>query len=68
MTKLSVLIVINNEEKQIEDCLKSVEFANEIVVILDKCTDNSEKIVKKNTQKKFFLVNGILRDNEEILV
>ena len=54
MTKLSVLIVINNEEKQIEDCLKSVEFANEIVVILDKCTDNSEKIVKKYTKKNFF--------------
>ena len=53
MKKLSVLIVINNEEKQIEECLKSVKFADEIVVILDKCTDNSEKIVKKYT-KKFF--------------
>ncbi len=53
MKRLSVLIVINNEEKQIEECLKSVKFANEIVVILDKCTDNSEKIVKKYTRKFF---------------
>ena len=46
MKRLSVLIVINNEEKQIEECLKSVKFADEIVVILDRCTDNSENIVK----------------------
>ena len=53
MKRLSVLIVINNEEKQIEECLKSVKFADEIVVILDRCTDNSEKIVKKYTRKFF---------------
>ena len=55
MTKLSVLIVIKNEEKQIEECLKTIKFADEIIVILDKCTDNSEKIVKRYT-KKFLVV------------
>ena len=36
MKKLSVLIVIHNEEKQIEKCLQTVNFADEIIVILDK--------------------------------
>jgi len=53
MSDLSVLITINNEEKQIEKCLKSVNFADEIIVILDKCTDGSKKIVKKFTKKYF---------------
>ena len=53
MSLLSVLIVINNEEKQIEACLETVNFANEIVVILDKCNDNSEKIAKKYTSKLY---------------
>ncbi len=53
MSKLSVLIVINNEEKQIKECIDSVNFADEIVVILDKCSDNSEKIVKKYTSKLY---------------
>ena len=53
MSLLSVLIVINNEEKQIEACLETVAFANEIVVILDKCNDNSEKIAKKYTSKLY---------------
>ena len=58
MTKLSVLIVIKNEEKQIEECLKTIKFADEIIVILDKCTDNSEKIVKRYT-KKILVVIGV---------
>ncbi len=53
MKKLSVLIVINNEETQIEACLKTVKFADEIVVILDDCTDRSEKIVKKYTKNYY---------------
>ncbi len=50
MRDLSVLIVINNEEKQIKQCLETVKFADEIVLILDKCTDNSKKIVKDYTK------------------
>ena len=53
MNNLSVLIIIKNEEKQIESCLKTVEFADEVIVILDKCTDGSERIVKKFTKKYF---------------
>ena len=51
--QLSVLLVVSNEEKQILQCLKTIQFANEIVIILDKCTDNSESIARKFTNKIF---------------
>ena len=47
MTSLSILIVVHNEEKQLESCLKPISFGNELVVILDKCTDKSKQIAKK---------------------
>ena len=49
--QLSVLLIVNNEEKQLENCLKTLKFADEIIVILDKCIDKSEKISKKYTKK-----------------
>ncbi|MBD23287.1 MAG: glycosyl transferase [Alphaproteobacteria bacterium] len=51
MVDLSVLLIVRNEEKQLEQCLKTIKFAEEIVVVLDKCTDNSKKIAKKYTNK-----------------
>lgn len=51
MIKISAVIVAHNEEKKIEDCLKSLNFVDEIVVILDKCTDKTKEIVQKYTDK-----------------
>lgn len=52
--KLSVVISAYNEEKTIEDCLKSVKgWVDEIVVVDNISTDNTEKIVKKYTKKIF---------------
>ena len=51
MINLSVLIIVNNEEKQLKACLETVKFADEIVVILDRCTDKSKLIAKKYTDK-----------------
>ena len=51
--KLSALVIVNNEEKQLMDCLKTISFADEIVIILDKCDDESEKIAKKFTKQIF---------------
>ena len=51
MVDLSVLLIVRNEEKQLEQCLKTIKFAEEIVVVLDKCTDNSKKIAKKYKNK-----------------
>ena len=48
---LSALIVAHNEENNLDDCLAPlVDFCDEIVVILDKCTDNSKKIAAKYTK------------------
>ncbi len=53
MTSLSVLLIINNEEKQLQQCMKRLSFADEIIVILDKCTDRSEEIARNYTKKIF---------------
>lgn len=42
--KLSALVVAHNEEAQLADCLERLRFADEIVVVLDRCTDNSRAI------------------------
>ena len=64
MSTLSVLLIINNEEKQLEDCLKSVSFANQLIIVLDKCIDSSERIAKRFT-RKFILVLGRLKEREK---
>ena len=49
--KISALIIARNEEKKIELCLRCLKFADEIVVILDRSTDGTEKICKSYTSK-----------------
>lgn len=44
MSKLSALVVAHNEERQLSDCLARLRFADEIVVVLDRCTDRSREI------------------------
>lgn len=48
--QLSALIVAHNEEAMLDDALASVAFCDEIVVVLDKCTDGSKAIAQKHTQ------------------
>ena len=47
MATLSVIIPTFNEIDSIEDALKSVKFAHEIIVIDNLSFDNSEEISKK---------------------
>ena len=49
--KISAVIVAHNEEKKLEDCLLSLDFVDEIVVVLDKCSDSSKKIATKYSDK-----------------
>lgn len=53
MNKISVIIITKNEEKNISDCLKSVEWADEIIVIDSESTDKTIELVKKFTDKVF---------------
>ena len=51
--KISALIIARNEEKKIEECLSSLNFVDEIVIILDRSTDKTIKICKKFSNKIF---------------
>ncbi|MCL4417363.1 MAG: glycosyltransferase family 2 protein, partial [Actinobacteria bacterium] len=54
MNKLSAVISAFNEEKKIEDCLKSVvHLAEEIIVVDNASTDNTSKIAKKYATKVY---------------
>jgi glycosyltransferase involved in cell wall biosynthesis len=43
-TRVSALVVVRNEERQLGACLACLAFADEIVVVLDRCTDRSKEI------------------------
>lgn len=47
---ISVVIATRNEERIIEDCLESVKWADEIVIVDDKSTDNTVNISKRYTK------------------
>jgi glycosyltransferase involved in cell wall biosynthesis len=41
---LSALVVAHNEEAQLAECLSRLNFADELIVVLDRCTDRSREI------------------------
>ena len=41
---LSALVVVHDEERQLAECLACLTFADEIVVVLDRCQDRSRNI------------------------
>ena len=47
--QLSVLVVVHNEEERLAACLDKLGFSDEIVVVLDKCTDGSGAIARQYT-------------------
>ena len=49
--ELSALVVAHNEEENLDACLATLAFADELVVVLDKCTDGSKAIAAKYTDK-----------------
>lgn len=44
--QISAVVVVRNEEAQLADCLKTLDFCDEIVVVLDRCTDKSREIAR----------------------
>jgi glycosyltransferase involved in cell wall biosynthesis len=53
MTKLSVVIAAKNEEKNIQNCLESVKWADEIIVVDDMSNDGTAEICRKYTERIF---------------
>ena len=49
--KISALVVVHNEEKRLSSCLDTLSFADELVIVLDKCTDQSREIALKYTEQ-----------------
>ena len=47
--KLTAVISVHNEEHQLAACLDTLNFADELTVLLDKCTDNSKEIALRYT-------------------
>jgi glycosyltransferase involved in cell wall biosynthesis len=45
--RLSCLVVAHNEEARLPDCLASLAFADEVLVVLDRCTDGSKAIAER---------------------
>jgi glycosyltransferase involved in cell wall biosynthesis len=54
---LSVIIITKNEEHDIRDCLESITWADEVVVLDSGSTDNTLKIAKKYTDKVYSSVD-----------
>ncbi len=53
MASLSVFIICRNESETIKNCLESVSWANEIIVLDSGSTDNTLEIVKRYTDKVY---------------
>lgn len=48
---VSVVIIARNEERRLEDCLKSASWASEIVVLDDNSSDRTVEIARRYTDK-----------------
>ena len=48
---LSILVVARNEQSKLAECLKSINFGDELVIVLDRTTDDSKKIAEKFSAK-----------------
>jgi glycosyltransferase involved in cell wall biosynthesis len=53
MNKISVIVITKNEENNISDCLKSVEWADEIIVVDSESNDKTLELAKQFTHKVF---------------
>ena len=47
----AALVVVHDEERQLADCLACLDFADEIVVVLDRCRDRSREIARGFTDR-----------------
>lgn len=51
--EISVVLTVRNEEKKIRDCLESIKWADEIIVVDDGSTDKTHQIAREYTSKIF---------------
>lgn len=56
---ISAVLIVKNEEKRIDACLKSLKWADEIIVIDNYSTDKTVRIAKRYTPKVFIRKGGV---------
>jgi glycosyltransferase involved in cell wall biosynthesis len=67
MNNLSIVIAVKNEEKNIKQCLESVKWADEIIIVDDHSTDATVEMAKQYTNKIFFNDSkGSFHDNKNL--
>lgn len=62
---ISVVVITKNEENNIADCLKSVSWADEIIILDDNSVDRTAEIARQFTGRVFFRqmdVEGVHRN------
>ena len=64
MAKISAVITVYNEEKNIERCLKSLKFADEIIVVNNTSDDKTEEIAKKYSRRCKTMGDAFDRERE----
>ena len=60
--KLSVVVIAKNEEDKIDECLRSVDWVDEIVLIDNGSVDRTVAIAKQHKAKVFFKLTGSYKD------
>ena len=53
MNKISAIVIVKNEEKNIEDCLKSISWVDEIIVADSESEDKTVELAKMFTDKVY---------------
>ena len=53
MNKISIVVITKNEETNILDCLKSAQWADELIVVDDQSLDRTAEITRQFTDKVF---------------
>lgn len=69
MTILSALIIAKNEQRHIADCLRSVDFVDEVIVIDDNSDDDTVSIAKDMGAKVFTrAMNGNFAEQQNFAI
>ena len=69
MSKIKISAIVNtrNEEANIEDCLKSLKFADEIIVVDMESKDKTVKLALKHTKMSLITRMLVMWNQPEIL-
>ncbi len=60
MSKISAVLVVRNEEKNIIRCLESIKWVDEIIVVDQSSVDRTVELAKKYTDKIFITENKLI--------